>query len=275
MNKYYWLLFFLIVTTIGCKTNLHKIGSLDISVLNKEREKKDWQIIWQDSFGSSKLDTSKWTRISPNTADWGKHMTTDSQCYDIGDGKLYLKGIVNKDTLSDSIPFLTGGVSTKGKFSFQYGKIEIHAKLECAEGAWPAIWMLPQENKFGSWPNSGEIDIMEHLNSDSIIYQTIHSNYTKVLGKENNPPHGGTCSVDISAFNTYGMEWYPDKLVFTVNGIKSFVYPKLKGANSSQWPYDEPFYILIDQQLGGSWVGKVNIDDLPVQMIVDWIKVYQ
>jgi beta-glucanase (GH16 family) len=275
MIKYYWLLIFLIVISIGCNTNAHKIEYSDSSVLNAGSEKKDWQIIWQDSFDSSELDTSKWTRISPNTADWGKHMTIDSQCYDIADRKLYLKGIVNNDTLSEPRPFLTGGVSTKGKFSFQYGKIEIRAKLECADGAWPAMWMLPQENKFGSWPNSGEIDIMEHLNSDSIIYQTVHSNYTQVLGIKDNPPHGGTCSVDISVFNTYGMEWYPDKLVFTVNGRERFVYPKLKGANSSQWPYDEPFYILIDQQLGGSWVGKVNSDDLPVQMIVDWVIVYQ
>jgi len=64
-------------------------------------------------------------------------------------------------------------------------------------------------------------------------------------------------------------------LVFTLNGKATFTYPKVDGVDPSQWPYDQPFYILIDQQLEGSWVGKVNPDDLPVNMIIDWVRVYQ
>jgi hypothetical protein len=60
-------------------------------------------------------------------------------------------------------------------------------------------------------------------------------------------------------------------LVFTLNGEETFTYPKLSGVDPSQWP----FYLLIDQQIGGSWVGKASAGDLPVQMIVDWVKVYQ
>ena len=186
-----------------------------------------------------------------------------------------MKGIVNADTLSDPRLFLTGGVYTKGKFAFQYGKIEIRAKLECAKGAWPAMWMLAEHNKYGAYPRNGEIDIMEHLNFDKIIYQTTHSYYTLELKQDNNPPHYGTARLDIDEFNTFGLEWYPDKLVFTLNGKETFRYPKVKGVDASQWPYDQEFYILIDQQLGGGWVGTVKADDLPVQMIVDWVKVYQ
>jgi beta-glucanase (GH16 family) len=202
-------------------------------------------------------------------------MTSDPHCYELKDGKMYLKRIVNPDRSEDPRPYLTGSIYTKGKFAFQYGKIEIHAKLENAHGAWPAIWMLAEQKKYGKYPRNGEIDIMEHLNFDDIIYQTTHSYYTLELGHKNNPPHHGTTKTDTNKFNTFGLSWYPDKLVFTLNGVTTFIYPKVKGVDNSQWPYDHPFYILIDQQIGGSRVGKVKAKDLPVNMILDWVKVYQ
>lgn len=244
--------------------------------LQKEKTgKPNWKMIWKDDFNGNEIDSTKWSKIPVGGADWNKHMSNDPACYAQSDGKLYLKGIKNPDTLTDPRPFLTGGLYTKGKFAYQYGKIEIHAKLECAEGAWPAMWMLAEKNKYGKYPNNGEIDIMEHLNRDSIIYQTTHSHYTLNLKQKNNPPHGGTAKIDISKYNTFGLEWYPDRLVFTLNGVETFRYPRVAGVDPSQWPYDQPFYVMIDQQLGGTWVGKVNPEQLPVQMIVDWVKVYQ
>ena len=71
------------------------------------------------------------------------------------------------------------------------------------------------------------------------------------------------------------MEWYPDRLVFTLNGNETFVYPRLEGADPTQWPFDQPFYLMLDMQLGGAWVGEVDPADLPVQMIIDWVRVYQ
>ncbi len=268
-------IFLIICTLTGCNKKSYQIADSYIYIQKENRIKQDWKVVWQDDFNSPELDTTKWTKIPPNGSPWGKHMTSDPKCYAIEDGKIYLKGIVNPDTISDPRPFLTGGIYTKGKFAFQYGKIEINAKLECAHGSWPAMWMLAEQNKFGDYPKNGEIDIMEHLNFDDIIYQTTHSYYTLDLGKSNNPPHGGTAKIDINQFNTFGLEWYPDKLVFSLNGIETFSYPKVEGVDASQWPYDQSFYVLIDQQLGGSWVGEINPDDLPVSMIVDWVKVYQ
>jgi beta-glucanase (GH16 family) len=266
---------FIVPLIFGCKVSPYNIVDSYIYEQNKGRLNSSWEVVWEDQFENPQLDTTKWTRIPRNNADWGRHMTDDSMCYNIANGKLYLKGIVNPDTLIDPRPFLTGGVYTKQKFAFQYGKIEIHAKLECAQGAWPAMWMLAEKNKYGMYPRNGEIDIMEHLNFDSIIYQTTHSYYTLELKQKTNPPYSTTTKIDIDQYNTFGLEWYPDKLVFTLNGVETFIYPKVKGVDPSQWPYDQPFYILIDQQLGGSWVGKVDPEDLPVQMIIDWVKVYQ
>ena len=246
-----------------------------IHIQKENKPKKDWKIIWQDDFNTAKLDTTKWTKIPPNNADWGNYMTDNPACYDFKDGKIYLKGIKNTDTIKDPRPYLTGGIYTKGKFAYQYGKIEIRAKLESAQGAWPAMWMLSETKEYAKYPRNGEIDLMEHLNFEDQIYQTTHSYYTLELKQKDNPPYYTTTKVDVSKFNTYGMEWYPDKLVYTLNGKPTITYPKLDNVDKSQWPFDQPFYLLIDQQLGGSWVGKVNPDDLPVNMIVDWVKVYQ
>ena len=237
--------------------------------------KTNWKIVWEDHFDNEKLDTTRWSKIPPNGADWGNFMTDDERCYEFKDGKIHLKGIVNKDTVSDPRPYLTGGIYTKGKFAFQYGKIEIHAKLESAQGAWPAMWMLSEQKKYGKYPRNGEIDIMEHLNFEDRIFQTTHSYYTLEIGEKTNPPHHDTVTVDVSEFNTYGLEWYPDKLVFTLNGEPTFTYPRVEGVDTTQWPYDQPFYVLIDQQVEGSWVGKANPEDYPVSMIVDYVKVYQ
>lgn len=261
----------------SCDLSPYKLVDNYIYIQKKSRHhhQKDWQVVWEDHFDGNSIDTSKWTRIPAGGADWNRHMSSDDQCYDMKDGLLYLKGIVNRDTIADPRPFITGGIYTKSKFAFQYGKVEIHAKLECAQGAWPAMWMLAEQKKYGDYPRNGEIDIMEHLNYDSIIYQTTHSYYTLELGEKENPPHHGTAPIDISQFNTFGLEWYPDKLVFTLNGEATFAYPRINNVDPSQWPYDQPFYLLIDQQLGGSWVGNVSMDQLPVNMIVDWVKVYQ
>ncbi len=275
MKKHYFIIALFLTVILSCKETPSQIIKSHVYLQKEGKEKKDWKLIWQDHFSESKLDTTKWSLIPPNKSDWGKHLTTSKQCYTISDGKLFLKGIVNPDTLKDSRPFLTGGIYSKGKFAFQYGKIEIRAKLASAQGAWPAIWMLAEQHKYGAYPRNGEIDIMEHLNYDDIIYQTTHSYYTLELKQKMNPPHYGTKKVNVGKYNTYGLEWYPDKLVFTLNDKTTFIYPRINGVDSSQWPYDQPFYILIDQQLGGSWVGKVNAEELPVQMIIDFVKVYQ
>ncbi|WP_343701345.1 glycoside hydrolase family 16 protein [Chitinophaga sp.] len=272
MRYFLWIIFGACLGS--CRTYPANVTG-HLYVQKEGRADKKWTLVWEDNFNSPELDTSKWTKIPPNKADWGRHMSSHPDCFALKDGKIFLRGINNPDTLSDPRPFLTGGIYTKGKFAFQYGRIEIHAKLEGAQGAWPAMWMLAETDRYGKYPKNGEIDIMEHLNHDSLIYQTTHSWYTLELKQTKNPPHGGTARMDPGIFNTFGLEWYPDKLVFTLNGKETFRYPRVQGVDPSQWPYDQPFYVLIDQQLGGNWVGKVDTKQLPVQMVVDWVRVYQ
>lgn len=259
----------------SCKVPTYVVSGNSIYVQKPNRENKNWKLVWQDNFDESTLDTTKWTKVPPGGSNWNKHMSSDTRCYELSNGLLHLKGIVNPDTMLDKREYITGGIYSKGKFAFQYGKIEIRAKLGCAHGAWPAIWMLAATDKHGAYPRNGEIDIMEHLNFDSSVYQTIHSYYTLELKQDKHPPHFSTAKICPDDFNIFALQWYPDKIVYSVNGTETFTYPRVKSTDPSQWPFDQPFYILIDQQLGGGWVGEINPGDLPVEMVVDWIKVFQ
>jgi beta-glucanase (GH16 family) len=98
------------------------------------------------------------------------------------------------------------------------------------------------------YPNqhNGEMDIMERLNHDDFAYQTTHNHYTITL-KQTEPRKSATAGINPDDYNIYSVSWYPDKLVYAINGIKSYEYPKVPGAGTYQWPFDQPFYILIDQ----------------------------
>jgi len=234
-----------------------------------------WKLVWEDDFVKDDfIDPAKWVKIGRGQSDWNRHMSSDPACYAVREGRLVLKGIRNPAP-ADPVRVLTGGVTTNGKFEFTYGKVEIRARLGTATGAWPAFWMLSNSRKHGGYPHSGEIDIMEHLNFDRKYYHTVHSNYTLNLGQKTNPVSSGTAKLDPGEFNTFGLEWFPDKLVFTINGEPSLTYPKIATDLPGQWPFDQPFYLLIDMQLGGKWVGAIDESQLPVQMEIDWVRVHE
>lgn len=269
MNKLLFTLLLLIVSLSQVKTQ-------------DNLKKKDWKLIWEDNFSGKKLDTTKWTLINTRptarASAWNKHMINDKRVYSVKDGSLYLTAVKNPGIENDPRPWLTGGVDSKGKFHFLYGKVEIRAKKECAQGAWPALWMMPQEAFYGGWPHSGEIDLMEHLNFDNNIHYNVHTRYVDVVKNKSNPKSGSASTLaDVTQWNVYGMEWYPDVLIWTLNGKETFRYPRVEGSDPEQvqWPFDKSFYFILSQQLGGSWVGEVNPEQLPVSMIIDWVKVYQ
>ncbi|MBX3239425.1 MAG: glycoside hydrolase family 16 protein [Chitinophagaceae bacterium] len=228
---------------------------------------------WEENFDQlDSFDTTRWSKIPRGFSDWNRHMSDFDSCYTMRDGKLVLRGINNTTVSGDTSKFLTGGVYTKDKVGFGLGRLEIRAKLGNATGAWPAFWLLGQGKKY---PGGGEIDIMEHLNYDSIVYQTVHSTYTITLNIKDNPKHGGTAPINPGEFNTYAVEKYKDSVVLYVNDKRTFAYPRIETDKEEQFPYaDGDHYLLLDMQLGGSWVGKVDPADLPVEMEIDWVRFY-
>lgn len=250
------------------------LATLLISIASLASTPNKYRLIWQDNFCGKTFDSRSWSKIPrAANADWKRHMSDADSLYALRDGKLILRGAVNTDFKADTAHFVTGGLYTKHKRTITHGKVEVRAKLGCAQGAWPAIWMLPDGDV--QWPEGGEIDIMEHLNHDSIAYQTVHSYYTYVLGKGDNPQHGKTHAIDRDGFNTYAVEILPDSLVFSVNGDRYFSYPRIETADKGQYPFGTPYYLLVDMQIQGSWVGKADPKQLPVEMEIDWVKFYE
>ena len=105
--------------------------------------------------------------------------------------------------------------------------------------------------------------------------QLVHDKLGCGDGQDQNPPHGGTGKIDPDGYNVYAVEILPDRLVFSINGKHTFTYPKIETDKEGQWPIGTPFYLLVDMQIEGSWVGKADPSQYPVKMEVDWVKMYE
>lgn len=258
------------------KKNVLWIGVCLIMMLTLSCTKKtsEWNLVWEENFDQTDgFDTAVWSKIPRGLSPWNKKMSDFDSLYAIKEGNLILRGIVNTTLHEDTSVYLTGGLYSKGKKTFGFGRLEIRAKLQGARGAWPAIWLLPEDKP---WPDGGEIDIMERLNNDSIAYQTVHSYYTHVLDIKDTPQQGGTGLINRDEYNVYAVEMYPDSLSFYINDVHTFTYPRIETDKKGQYPFDKNlFYLLIDMQLGGDWVGEIDPNDLPVEMRVDWVRYYQ
>lgn len=261
------------------KKEIFGLGMLVLLLLTACHTNKpagEWKLVWEDNFDQATgLDTASWSKIPRGKPEWAKFMSDADTCYEVSGGNLILKGMINLDRSVDTATYITGGVYTKYKRPFHGGRLEIKAKLQGAKGAWPAIWLKPFEESKYPWPTGGEIDIMEHLNHDSIVYQTVHSYYTHHLNLKKDPPQGGTAPIDPEGYNVYAVEMYPDSIVYFVNNIRNFAYPRIETDKEGQFPFDKPYYLLIDMQLGGPWVGSIGPEELPVEMKVDWVRYYQ
>lgn len=236
---------------------------------------QEWLMIWSDEFEQTgQPDDTKWSFSGRKSPDWACYCTDSPANAFVADGYLHLMGTGDKQP-DGTMQYHTGCLHSKGKFSFLYGKVEVRAKLSQGKGSWPAIWMMPEQNVYGGWPRSGEIDIMEHLNYDNRVYQTIHTEFLDNQGGKERVKYYVTAPYDVKDFNVFGCEWYPDSLVFSINGEKTFSYPKQQENTPEKWPFDQSFYIILNQALGGNWVGDIDPEDLPQEMQVDWVRVYQ
>lgn len=234
--------------------------------------KPEWTLYWEENFDGDAIDTTAWSRIPRGTPDWmNTQDPVDERLVKVFDGHLRLVGIPN-DNPDDPAECLTGGIWTYGLKSIPAGRIEIRAKLSDAQGAWPALWTMGFDTAKAPWPYGGEIDIMERLNGDDFAYQTVHSPYTLTHEQFK---HSATGAINPGEYNVYGVDICRDSLVMHINGIPTMTYyrdPEFEA--DGQYPYYQPQFLLMDMQLGGSWVGSVNKDDLPVYMDIDWVRCY-
>ena len=251
------------------------ILSLGVPVSCRD-ENNPWELVWMDDFNGSALDTNAWARVPRGPNDWDNTMSPQDDLVRFEDGQIVLLGKTNADTLADPSRIVSAGITTRGRRSFRLARFEVRARFNSAHGFWPALWLMPQRDST-SIPDYAEIDIMEHLNADSLVYQTIHSGYS-LSGHDDTPPHFTTVPVDPDGWNVYAAEVHPDSLCFYINGTKTFTYPRIVNdidPEKNQFPFsDLSFFLILSNQVGGGWVGPVDETELPTELRIDWVKVY-
>lgn len=254
---------------------------LGILLLNVSfSQTKKWKLVWSDEFNYMGLpDSTKWSfETRGNASSWGnneRQFYTDANPSNALVSKGTLKIIARKETV-DNKEYTSARLSSAGKAEFQYGKIEARIKLPSGTGVWPAFWMLGQNRQTTGWPDCGEIDIMEHVGYEKdSVHGTIHSGaYNHVKGTQrgravfiNNP---------YSKFHNYAIEWTPEKIDFLLDGKTYFTFSN-EYKTKQEWPFGQPFYMILNLAVGGNWGGKKGIDKkiFPAAMEVDYVRVYQ
>lgn len=275
MKKYILLIIF---TLSACEDSKKKVEIPSGS----EWDLEGWKLVWNDEFSNSKINLDKWSHEIGGHG-WGNnelqyYSDKDSTAF-IKDGKLVLRAdVVPQGTgSSDNLRyFKSARLRTSGKGDWRYGRIEVKAKVALGQGIWPAIWMLPTDWMYGEWPQSGEIDIMEHVGYDpGNVHGSIH---TDSYNHKINTQRGGSLKLDNidNAFYVYAVEWFEDKIDFYIDNEKYFSFQNDKKNNFQTWPFNQRFHLLINIAVGGDWPGSPNeTTNFPAEMKIDYVRIYE
>ena len=234
---------------------------------------QDRQLVWSDEFNGSSLDQSVWSFDLGQFNDCVHFSTDRPENTKVADGKLQL--IALKESYQ-GYDYTASVIKTKHAVYWRYGRIEASIKLPGSNGFVPAFWLLPEDERFGWWPASGEIDIMEHpTNEINKIYGTVHNGaYNSFTGSG---PRGGNIVIPgaESDFHLYAIEWTTDRVDFFVDDIQYYTFYNENNGYQT-WPFDQPFYIILNMAVGGGWVGHPTASSIfPAVMQVDYVRVYQ
>lgn len=243
-------------------------------------QKKAMRLVWSDEFNYTGLpDKNKWNYDTiGNTYGWGND---ESQWYTyVNSNNAFVQnGILTISSLLQDYmgkKYTSARLTTKNKGDWKYGRIEVRAKLPKGRGTWPAIWMFPTHSKYGDWPKSGEIDIMEQVGSDpDTILSTSH---TEFYNHQINTQKGAKYYLPTSftSFHVYSLEWNKNEWKTYVDNSLCFTFKNEK-IGSGAWPYDQPFHLILNLAIGGGLGGQKGIDDklFPHKFQIDYVRVYQ
>ena len=254
--------------------------------------------IWRDEFNGTSLDKDSW-----NIYGSGWSANNVQSCYsrseenvNVKNGSLNLVGLYKPGARctgnEKSGNFTSGFVETKGKKFWTYGYIEARIKMPNNKSTWPGFWMSPNESVYGSWPRSGEIDIVETKGSN-LNYAAADAHWGLSTGYKKHAqgkdlPAGFK---DTTQWHTYGVKWTEGKLEYYIDGVKfhtvsSFGWPN--AANTPYGPFDKPFFLRLNLAIGGDyidgngskWSNAYNAlakypESFPATMSIDYVRVYE
>ncbi|MFT3740171.1 MAG: family 16 glycosylhydrolase [Breznakibacter sp.] len=239
----------------------------------------EYELVWADEFN----DASP----SPNPANWNfetggsgwgnrelQYYTNRTENVRVENGNLVIEALLEN---YGSNAYTSGRITTKNKAKIRYGKIEARISLPSGQGTWPAFWMMPNDNVYGSWPLSGEIDMMEHVGSDpNMVSFAVHTYYKN--GSKGNNWHSQITPSNVEGnFHEYGIEWFDDRILFFFDGVKQVTLWRNLSEDYRGWPFDQDFFVILNLAIGGTMGGTVDnaIFSNPVKMEVDYVRIYR
>lgn len=298
-----------VVTSCGAIFLLAVLCASEDSAASAQ-DKKAWKLVWGDEFEGAQIDPTKWDRDLGNgffnyeanqwIAGWGngelQYYTRDPENAFVKEGHLHVRAL--KESLHgfgySSAKLKTRKRDGSSLFAMKYGKVEFRAKLPTGKGIWPAVWMLPQNEKYGGWAASGEIDILEVKGHEpNLVHGTLHFGSRWPANAQATRSYKLPNTGSIADFHVYSLEWDPGEFRWSVDGIKystqsfwwsSSKVEKNKGARPkaesdlNPWPapFDQPFYLIINLAVGGQFPGNPDgTTPFPAEMLIDYVRVYE
>ena len=234
--------------------------------------------LWNDEFDGDAIDTSKWSfEIGTGASGWGnnewEYYTDRKENAYIKDGVLHIRA--QKEDYKGS-KYTSARMITKDKFSFTYGTVEARIALPTGKGIWPAFWMLGQNIDKVSWPACGEIDIIEAINDENIVYGTHHWQYNgnhASYGNNTKDYYGTSKELDITPFHTYKMIWNEKLIAMYVDDFK-YQEIDIEKAKDGLEAFHKPQFFILNVAVAGNWPGfEVDDTQFPNEMLVDYIRV--
>ena len=234
-----------------------------------EFDGKDYSLPDAGVWHNCTRESPTWKRFTSQTAE-GQQKTAF-----IRDGKLVTRCIKNTIAEEGDVEMISGAIESSDKMYFTYGRVEGRLRTTPHVGNFPAFWLMPQDNSAG-WPNAGEIDIWEQIDTENKTYHTVHTHCTHDLHLA--LPNSGSTHTNAADYHVITLDWTPTLLTWYVDGTKAFSYAKTKQSfllERGQWPYDKPFYLILNQSVGnGSWAKNCDVN-FEYETLFDYVRLYQ
>ncbi|WP_158797729.1 family 16 glycosylhydrolase [Pedobacter sp. L105] len=219
--------------------------------------------VWADEFTGTAVNSANWA-FDPGAGQNGELEYYQAANATVSNGNLV---ITAKKENAGGMAYTSARMNTLNKVSSLYGRIEARIKMPLGQGLWPAFWMLGTDFPKVGWPDCGEIDIMEHVNADNLIYGTIHW--------DNGANYGLTTTTTPADYHVYAVEWNANSIRWYVDSTL-YVTANIANNINNTGAFQKPFYIILNMAVGGQFPGnKIDDTKLPAQMLVDYVRVYK
>lgn len=243
------------------------------------------KLVFQDEFNGTGLpDESKWGYEVGYLRNHEMQYYTEKRIENVflEDGALHLRcingdtikneqgEILNENITDDKKYYITSGsITTEGKHDWTYCRVEARLKVPLGSGTWSAIWMMPSENTYGYWPRSGEIDIMEYIGNTADKYNCATHFYSGDKGSNKSVEN-------VEDWHIIAFEWHEDRMEWYIDG-RMYYRTLNPNTNWGDWPFDQPFYLILNFAFGGGWGGQDGFDVgiLPTDYQVDYVRIFQ